>query len=596
MFTSSASQLSHTFQSLSKQPSSPSSSSIPSSSIHRLPRLAKISVTSKGTSVKYHRCLQAVTLIPFTIALLFIAYTFGAADTLIPAFRLNNHLNITRLTSTADNHAFNTLDPTRVRNLSAFINRFNIPWYSPNRVFLPTLKQSRVRAFYSPLRARSGDGLGHSFATMNSEVGAAIRLGITYTHRVSVYGSLTREDDLAVENFFGWGHNEISRTFIRDNFCNSNYTTGVTPCQFCNSLRRNRKMNPIRFDRIVQLPTNLTYRRPICTSFDGPDSQRMCQDPVRAFLKANNRPNTIFQMPTDMCDKSPADSHVDKLARAFFFHKYWDLHMRPKGELEKKESLQPKTPETQYILHTSRIRNPIEFPEHELIIAIHARRGDFFRVKRDMISIETFGHVVRQVMRVVHKQGGVFSRMPVAVHVYSEGRAKSGERNIGHDIAKMTKEFVDSNGQVRDVAWIDRTLRGSEKEGFINDQEEGNGNGKLFPNGLTTRLRISEDTIQSLHEMVSADVFIGSESAMGKYIVASLFRGALHIMPKRLMSFDFHCCHVAFNEFNGELIDMQNVEKFWGVFADANGASAGRAWLLKMVERGLSERNVMSRV
>jgi hypothetical protein len=90
---------------------------------------------------------------------------------------------------------------TQARSLAS---RFDVPWdyVKPLRAKTPT--ESNNRYLYSPTAPSSTDGIGHAMAQVNAEITTALTLGITYTHRVSSFGSLTLdENSSAVEEFFG---------------------------------------------------------------------------------------------------------------------------------------------------------------------------------------------------------------------------------------------------------------------------------------------------------------------------------------------------------------------------------------------------------
>lgn len=101
-------------------------------------------------------------------------------------------------------------------SLSRSSARFSLPWparhsaetprwaSSPARL-LPSLATSRNRAYVSSLQADMSDGIGYRVCFTTFELHAAALLNVTYIHRWSAYGSLTIEDDTAVERLFGWG-------------------------------------------------------------------------------------------------------------------------------------------------------------------------------------------------------------------------------------------------------------------------------------------------------------------------------------------------------------------------------------------------------
>lgn len=479
------------------------------------------------------------------------------------------------------------LDESKIKKVPALRNRFDTPWYVPKRARFLSLAESRHRVLYSPLRSRSGNGLGHSFSVMNAEIGAALRLGLTYTHRISSYGSLTMGEPSAVEHFFGWGHEQIPRSFIRESFCKSSFDGFPHNCEVCEALMSNDSISFMHFQELVNLPRNLTYSRIACSTIRDAHKREACFLSQAAFLKAHNKSHTIFQMPVDSCGSNPTDGHVDQATRSYLFHQYWSRHGKRKNDdyhLEFRERNQRTVyrggiPRLQF---TGRKR-AIGHAEDVLNIAIHARRGDFFKVNRKMVSTRAFGVVVRSMMEVVQRRGGAFAEMAVVVHIYSEGALMEGSEKALHDVSKMDKRYRDSDGTIRDEAWVTRVIRGSGKSeprrASSNKSASGNDTRAvaLFPGGLQVKFHIAADTLTSLHEMIAADVFIGSLSGMGLHVVTTLSRG-IHVMPRRVSTFNMECCSVGFDSESGRIDDsMEHVEMFWDGFARANEACAWRA-------------------
>lgn len=547
------------------------------SQLHRLGQNSA-NLSAKRRPVLFNRIYSLrVMLLTYLLLFSIVAYVVGVVKR-GPAFV--SRLSVDAEASLKDLN-LPGVDANRLRHVPILANRFNSPWYLPPRTRHRSLKQSRNRVLYSSIRERAGDGIGHAFGTMNAEVNVAFRLGLAYTHRVATYGSITRNDDMVVENLFGWGNGEIPRTFIRETFCSSWYDGKPSSCQVCEAVKKNESYPDIAFNAVVEIPDNLTFTRGWC----GMPKSAACQDYLHGYLQRNNDPNTIFQMPLERCDRSPVDTYIDQIARGFFFHKYWDHHGSDRRFSKKRPTERDGLPR----LGISKRRKKLPFREDELVVTMHARRGDFFHVKREMISIQTFGRILRQVMRVVQKEGGIFAELPVSVNVYSEGTKKHGVKNMGHDIALMTKQFVDSDGKVRDEEWIKHELRnGSDteevREGIKSTAEE------LFRNGLKVKLHVATDTIMALHEMISSDVFIGSHSALGKHIVSSLSRGGVHFMPYSLASYEEECCHASFDGKSGDVEDYEKVHRFWKAYAAANKKSASRAFYAGHFGRALGMR------
>lgn len=464
-----------------------------------------------------------------------------------------------------------------LHSLPHFSNRFDHTWNLPKRVYLPNLKESAYRILYSPLREMAGDGIGHAFASMNAEVGAAIRFNLTYTHRIATYAALTEDDKQSVENLFAWGNNHIPRTFIRQHYCKTGYTGGPFSCQLCHGVRKRKRFSPLKLKHIVIIPENLTYVRtnPPCVP---PNPPVICAEILNTFLQRNNKPYTLFQMSPRLCRRTPVDNYIDPKARSYFFHQYWDHHgsrRLTKITANARASVRRETTAIPLIRITSR-RRPIQFHQHQLVFAIHARRGDFFQVNRHMVSVAKFASIIRQVMSVVQAHGGIFSKLPVSINIYSEGQPKKGYESIGHDVSAMTDIFLDSDGKERSSKWIRETILGKTSSDNEKNSTENPTYGELFPNGLEVRMHVSTKTITVIHHMVAADVFIASDSAMGKYIVSSLSRG-IHLHPSKLIWFKNECCQVPFDAKSAQVTDIKILQKFWRAFVEAHKASVTRA-------------------
>lgn len=484
----------------------------------------------------------------------------------------------------------------QIRQVPTFSSRYNRPWYLQPRVRFPTLQESRFRILYSPLRTTASDGLGHGMSTINADVSTTLAMGLTYTHRIATHASLTRSKPSAVEQFFGWGAGELPRTAFQESSCPASFQQEASKCQVCrdsNLIRLNTTLMPMK--KIVNLPIHLTYKRSSVPDLrNGARGRLMAVDAISKFASEHNESHTVFQMPPGLCVNSPAFGAFDAKARSFFFYKYWDAH----GDVKPEWRLKPLSDANKRFLgnanrqthreRSARIlslpkRDPVKFAEHELTFAIHARRGDFFdeKVRRPMISTAVFADLIRNVLELVIENGGIFSMMPVAVHIYSEGRVvKPG---FSHDVKVQTKDYQDSDGSVRDKKWVENLLRqvtdsslsiyGNSTTPRKNAEIKTN----LFPNGLRVILQISTDTVEVLHQFASADVFIGSESAMSYNIAGSLSRGGVQLLPQSNSLFGDWCCHVQYNRKTGAVLDEDTFGRYWRAFVYANSASATRA-------------------
>lgn len=484
--------------------------------------------------------------------------------------------------------------------------RFDVPWRSPRRPNLPSLQESQGRLLYSGVREAVSDGLGHGMATTNADVSTALRLGVTYTHRVAKYGSLvgqsfsnellsrniTENDEKTtiaglsnetgrIEGFFGWGVGEVPREAVQDAACDfRDGIRSISDCKLCTETdlrrvkkaRRKDELPGLRIDRIVEVPMALSYQFPHTAT-------RAVNDSLEAFLKKHNKPYTAFHMPHELCAKSPAYSKFFPSSRSFFFHKYWDAHGRypphdPRVGLRVISSMRLYRQSWATTLRIPGVpqRGQLwRLQENELTIAIHARRGDFFKVGRPMVPTASFARVVRKVVAEIATHNKTFARMPIAVNIYSEGRPKKGfGEGVGHNIRYLTTDYQDADGKILDVPAVKRIFRDNKLDDL----------GNVFRNGLRVALRISEDTVLCLHEMVAADIFVGSMSGMSLHLVSSLSRGAMQILPTRMENpLDSHG-YVRFDAKTGKMSpsELTLVRTYWNEFSAANEDSARRAY------------------
>lgn len=484
--------------------------------------------------------------------------------------------------------------------------RFDVPWRSPPRPHLPSLQESRGRLLYSGVREAVSDGLGHGMATTNADVSTALRLGVTYTHRVAKYGSLvgqsfnnellsrnSTENDKKptiaglsdeagrIEGFFGWGVGEVPREAVQDAACDFRDEDGsISKCKLCTEadLRRVKKARRrdnqprLRIDHIVEIPISLSYKFPHRAT-------RAVNDSLAAFLKKHNKPYTAFHMPHELCAKSPAYSKFFPSSRSFFFHKYWDAHAcypprDPRVGLRVISSMRLYRESWATTLRIPGVPSRGRLPrlqEHELTVAIHARRGDFFHVGRPMVPTASFARVVRKVVAEIASHNKTFARMPIAVNIYSEGQPKKGHGGgVGHNIEYLTTDYQDADGKTLDVPALKRIFRDNKLDSL----------GNVFRNGLRVTLRVSENTVLCLHEMVASDIFVGSMSGMSLHLVGSLSRGAMQILPARMEEPNAWHGHIRFDSKTGKMSpsELGLVRTYWSEFSAANEDSARRAY------------------
>lgn len=382
--------------------------------------------------------------------------------------------------------------------------RFHERWSKIPAIKTLSLNESNHRVLYSSMSDKSGDGLGHSLATFNAEVSTAIHMGLTYTHRRATFSSLTDEDSAAVDDFFGWGYGEISRENIQRTVCemDEEQIDGVydlvggqagkkrhrvcAPCEKLRPLPHEGSLVDVA--QIVQLPPVASFPTTLgCKEREY--NYITCRDQLNAELLRKHPGNTLFTMTPQGCNTMAPNSKFEETAGWYYDH-YW-----------RRPWLQNRS---------------LSFDPTELTIAIHARRGDFLSTSnsRKATPSTSFQAAVAELLKITQQVGGPFSRLPVAVHVYSEGTFK-GKAGAGHNISKMDQVFVGTDGAPETAQQWQRELRKLLRE--------------LQPE-IRVELHIAQDTLSSLHEMVSADIFIGSDSGMSTNIVKSLSRGVV-ILP-----------------------------------------------------------------
>lgn len=433
-------------------------------------------------------------------------------------------------------------------------NRFETPWRLPHRVSFYTLQEARHRIVYSALREAGNEGLGHHMRTIAADVGTALRLGAAYSHHKPSHGSLSRGNADAVDRLFNLGTGHMARNFIRDAVCNvdDRVRYNESACPACLSVQLG---NVLGITQVITVPRELSYG---WTAED--EFSKEGQHKLETFLqeKTNSKSHTILQMPPGDCERHLAVLFVAPKVSAYFFHQYWDAH----GGMEHMARY------GRNIIDFENRRNAVGFNEEELTIVVHARRGDFFKYGRPRVSTVVYGKVIRNFMKIVHKVGGPFSKMPVAVHLYSEGKLKEGLTDeYGHDMSRRTEEYEDADGAVLDGEMV-RSL--------IYDD-------KAFPHGLRVQMKISMDTIRTIHEMVSADVFFGSESSLSSVVVQSLTRAGLVLLPtaRRKFEAERHRWKEKIRNFfdgdSGVLLEETLSITLWKKFSTLNARSVRRA-------------------
>ena len=97
---------------------------------------------------------------------------------------------------------------------------------------------------------------------------------------------------------------------------------------------------------------------------------------------------------------------------------------------------------------------------------------------------------------------------------------------------------------------------------------------------IKVELRVAADTLQSLHEMIAADVFIGSNSGLSTHVVGSISRGAMQLLPyvdpRKDMAWS---THLRFDGDVGTVWNETRLIELWASYERRHRWSAWRALL-----------------
>jgi hypothetical protein len=415
----------------------------------------------------------------------------------------------------------------RSKNATSHPSRFDVPWDRVRPLRTKTLAESSNRFLYSPTSPLSTDGIGHAMAQVNAEVTTALTLGITYTHRVASFGSLTSGSNMrAVEEFFGWGHGEVLQSTVQRDVCNitqafaSRAQVGANGkmsaisigrlCPLCRTLQSSfgKDKTTLHAARAVDIPFHLSYSpKPTCKQ--NKNSLDECAADYMARVNGT-LPNTIFRMSETGCGTLSALTNFVHSA-PWFYTKYWEAH-----------GFQWSAESRKWLPRQPYARDSISFSASDLTIAVHVRRGDFLLAKnRRCTSSKVFARIIKSFQDVVQGHGGKFAQLPVAVYIYSEGRPRLDDSSSArsHDVRKRTHDFVDIGGIVRNSSWWETLIHDAKPQNndMVSVAE--------YSPPISVHMRISADTLTSLHEMAAADLFIGSDSGMSWNVIGSLGRG-----------------------------------------------------------------------
>ena len=114
-------------------------------------------------------------------------------------------------------------------------------------------------------------------------------------------------------------------------------------------------------NKIVNIPYNVSFNR--CHP---PNLSLQACETVRQFKeKHKDTQHSLFQMGIDVCDDVPATSNL-RSTRGWFYWKYWGRH----GQMS--ENVSGATRKARRGSAAN-----LQLDDKELIVAVHARRGDF---------------------------------------------------------------------------------------------------------------------------------------------------------------------------------------------------------------------------
>lgn len=435
-------------------------------------------------------------------------------------------------------------------------NRLLSPWLKKSEVKFLNPKQSRHRYLYGPSRLMTSDGIGHSMGAINLEFNLALSMNLTYTHRVGFYSSLSRRDRFAVENFFGWGVGEVRRKRVQEQGCSPKGgrwpdEKDLYACHVCDKPLHNGSMD---IKTVVDIPD--VFLDAGCQS-----PEAMCWKKLHEFIQNNSLSHSIFQLPEKTCSPPKTDANLLR-TKDIFFNKYWKKH----GRL-------PWMVTDGYT--ESHTQQRITLNPGELNVAIHSRRGDFLnpQLGRTLTNDTTFAAVLQEVLRVIQNTGTVFAIMPIAVHVYSEGKLLKKNALSSHSVELQDKNYYDHEGLARSENWW-KTLILSRLKTIKNHRPSV----VRWEDKLRIKFHISEDTLSSLHNMIAADLFIGSHSGLSTHLVRSMSRG-VSLLPHssgidtEIGKKGYICCSVPFNNDNG-VFSLSTFEWYWRAYVSANVDSA----------------------
>lgn len=395
---------------------------------------------------------------------------------------------------TPSSHAFHRSELRFVRPLNWSSSNFG-----PSQPQPLAFQERDDRVFISAIGTDNSDGLGHRFTMINFELNVAFALGVGYLHRRGRYGSLTPDSDpLAVERLFGWeNYPDLRDEFLQreceveqvGSYCVRNENIFVSICK--------RIRHDSVFKHLVWIPANFTD----CI-FEQNYDRLKCVRQLKQFAEIHNKPGTIFQMVPSLCPSAYRDGFFN-FTSDWLRKQYWDYH-RMNTSLDVGKAISK-----------SRV---LPFNESRIQIAVHIRRGDFaYFTHRRQVPDWAYARLLAECKRIADF---VFDRpIGIDVAIFSEGVPKRGGIMIAnHNVSRMDPIYVTESGESVDDAALhfQRLIR------------------KYVDTSQMSQIRIvpyiATDTVEAIHIMTCADIFIGSSSGLSCHVVRHLSRGIV-ILP-----------------------------------------------------------------
>ena len=360
-------------------------------------------------------------------------------------------------------------------------------------------------------------------------------MNITHAQRIGLYGSLSDErysnDGVEkVNHHFGWDRGIVTtreEVLKRDCAEEWKYVDGrrvrnfakaemegfvMDECRVqrmgCKKLKRDS-----RFEEIIVVPLRVMlcyldrdgdYKMVRKGTKGYEECQRVIGGFEREYLEG--RENVMFLMDPRPCFNRLGTSNFWSVGSSFY-QPYWDARREDDGR-----------------------RGMWKWDEREVHVGIHVRRGDFFLERysnRVLVKDVVYARILKRIIEVVEedalKRTGRESRRRYRIHVYSQGKAKSGDDSkIDHDVSKARHLYVSENGEEQaDDYWMNLLLNMTDSANSLRDR-------------VSWDLQISANTLESIDGMTSCDIFVGGTSGLAAHIVRMYARGVLLLMKESL--------------------------------------------------------------